>query len=56
MHTLSETTKTALYLKIHFHMKYSDIASQLEISEEAVKKRIARAAVKIKQFMEDSHE
>ena len=37
-------------------MKYSDIASQLEISEEAVKKRIARAAVKIKQFMEDSHE
>lgn len=54
--TLSETTKTALYLKIHFHMKYSDIASQLEISEEAVKKRIARAAVKIKQFMEDSHE
>ena len=35
--TLSETTKTALYLKIHFHMKYSDIASQLEISEEANK-------------------
>lgn len=54
--TLSETTKTALYLKIHFHMKYSDIASQLEISEEAVKKRIARATVKIKQFMEDNHE
>jgi hypothetical protein len=37
-------------------MKYSDIASQLEISEEAVKKRIARATVKIKQFMEDNHE
>lgn len=29
---LSETTRKPLYLKIHFHMKYSDIASQLEIS------------------------
>lgn len=50
--TLPEATKAAIYLKIHFDMKYSDIAGALGISEEAAKKRIARAIGKIKQFME----
>lgn len=53
IHTLPEAAKAALYLKMHFDMKYSDIAEELGISEETVKKRIARAVSKMKQFMED---
>lgn len=51
--TLPETSRTALYLKIHFDMKYPDIADALGISEETAKKRITRAVSSIKQFMED---
>ncbi len=52
MDTLPEGEKAALYLKIHFDMKYSDIAKTLFISEEAAKKRVLRAAHKIKDFIE----
>lgn len=52
--TLSESTKTAIYLRIHMNMKFSDIAQELGISEEAAKKRVLRGANKIKQFMEAS--
>ena len=52
INTFSENTKTALYLRIHLKMKYSDIASQMNISEQAAKKRVTRAIVKIKKFVE----
>lgn len=51
--TLSESSKSALYLKMHFGLKNSDIAKLLGISEEAAKKRILRASNLIKNFMED---
>ncbi len=50
--TLPETTKSAMYLKKHLGLKNSDIAGVLGISEEAAKKRVARAIQKIKQYME----
>ena len=50
--TFPDTTKTAIYFRIHFDMKYSDIAKTLNISEDAAKKRVERAIAKIKQFME----
>lgn len=51
--TLPEETRTALYLKLHFGMKNADIARQLGATEEAVKKRIERASVKIRKYVED---
>ena len=50
--TLPETTKAAVYLKMHLGFKNSDIANALGISEEAAKKRIARAINQIKQYMD----
>lgn len=50
--TLPETTKAAVYLKTHLGLKNSDIANALGISEEAAKKRVARAISQIKQYME----
>lgn len=50
--TLPETTKAAVYLKTHLGLKNSDIANALGISEEAAKKRVARAITQIKQYME----
>ena len=50
--TLPETTKAAVYLKTHLGLKNSDIANALGISEEAAKKRVARALSQIKQYME----
>lgn len=50
--TFPDTTKTAVYFRIHFDMKYSDIAKTLNISEDAAKKRVERAITKIKNFME----
>ncbi len=51
--TLPEGNKTALYLKVSFGMNNAAIAKTLGISEEAAKKRVARAMRQIKQFMED---
>ncbi len=51
--TFPDTTKTAIYFRIHLDMKYSDIAKVLGISEEAAKKRVERAMLKIKKYMED---
>lgn len=51
--TLPETTKAAIYLKMHLGLKNSDIAKALGISEEAAKKRVTRATNQIKQYMED---
>jgi len=50
--TLSETAKTALYFKLYLNMSYADIGNELGITEEAAKKRIARAAGKIMEFVE----
>ncbi len=50
--TLPETTKAAIYLKTHLGLKNNDIANALGISEEASKKRVARAITQIKQYME----
>ena len=50
--TFPDTTKTAIYFRIHFDMKYSDIAKTLNISENAAKKRVERAITKIKKYME----
>ena len=50
--TFPDTTKTAIYFRIHFDMKYSDIAKTLNISEDAAKKRVERAITKIKNYME----
>lgn len=50
--TLSETAKTALYFRLSLNMSYEDIGNELGITEEAVRKRIVRAAGKIMEFME----
>lgn len=50
--SLPEISKAALYLRIHLHMKYSDIADELGTSESAIKKRITRAANSIFKFVE----
>ncbi len=51
--TLSEASRSALYLKIHFGFGNDEIADALGISEEAAKKRISRAASRIRQYMEE---
>ncbi len=51
--TLSEASRSALYLKIHFGFGNNEIADALGISEEAAKKRISRAASRIRQYMEE---
>ena len=51
--TLSEANRSALYLKIHFGFGNDEIADALGISEEAAKKRISRAASRIRQYMEE---
>jgi RNA polymerase sigma-70 factor (ECF subfamily) len=51
--TLPETTKAALYLKMHLGLKNDDIAKDLGISYEAAKKRVARAMEQIRKYMED---
>lgn len=51
--TLPEGTKAALYLRMHLGLKNADIARVLGISEEAAKKRVARAAANIKHYMEE---
>lgn len=50
---MSETTKAAVYLKLHLGLKNSDIANVLGISEDAAKKRISRAKNQIKQYVEE---
>lgn len=50
--TLSESTKAAIYLRMHLGLKNADIAKILGISEEAAKKRVARAIHQIKHYME----
>lgn len=52
INTLPETTKAAVYLKTYLGLKNGDIANALGISEDAAKKRIARAISQIKQYME----
>ena len=54
--TLPEASKTAVYLKLSFDMKYSDIAKELGISEEAARKRVTRAIHQIRKFMEGKDE
>ena len=51
--TLPETTKAAVYMKTHLGLKNGEIANVLGISEDAAKKRIARAINLIKQYMEE---
>lgn len=51
-----EATKHALYLKVRFNMKYSQIAAELNCSESAVKKRISRAEEVIRKFMEGKND
>ncbi len=52
MKTMPEITQTAIYLKADLEMNNSDISKVLGISEEATRKRIARAISQIKQFVE----
>lgn len=53
--TLSEPLRQALLLRIHYQMNTSQIASTLNISETAARKRISDAGKKIKKFMEDRY-
>lgn len=50
--SISEPLRQALLLRIHYRMTTSQIASTLNISETAVRKRISDAGKKIKKFME----
>lgn len=50
--TLSEALRQALFLKIHYRMTTSEIASALGISETAARKRLSDAEKKIRQFLE----
>ena len=46
---LTEQTYRVFYLRFHDHLKYSEIATALHISEAAVYKHIAQALTKLKQ-------
>ncbi len=50
--TLSYDLRKVLYLRIEYELSYAEIGERLGISEEAAKKRFARAKNKIKQFLE----
>ena len=50
--SLSEALRQALFLKIHYQMTTSEIASALGISETAARKRLSDAEKKIRQFLE----
>lgn len=52
--TLSDISKSAVYLKINLNLKNNEIAKVLGISEEAAKKRLARAITQIKQYTEST--
>lgn len=51
--TMPEGVRAAVYLKLDLGLANSDIANTLGISEEATRKRIARAINQIKRYMED---
>lgn len=51
--SLSEPLRQALLLRIHYQMNTSQIASTLNISKTAVRKRLSDAGKKIKNFMEE---
>ena len=53
--SLSEPLRQALLLRIHYQMNTSQIASTLNISETAARKRISDAGKKIKKFLEDKY-
>ena len=53
--SLSEPLRQALLLRIHFQMNTSQIASTLNISETAARKRLSNAGKKIKQYMEEKN-
>lgn len=53
--SLSEPLRQALLLRIHYQMNTSQIASTLNISETAARKRISDAGKKIKKFMEEQN-
>lgn len=53
--SISEPLRQALLLRIHYRMNTSQIASTLNISETAVRKRISDAGKKIKKFMEEKY-
>lgn len=51
--TMPEGVRAAVFLKLDLGLANSDIANTLGISEEATRKRIARAINQIKRYMED---
>lgn len=51
--TMPVGVRSAVYLRQDLGLTNSDIANTLGISEEAARKRIARAINQIKQYMED---
>jgi len=50
--SLSEALRQVLFLKIHYQMTTSEIASALDISETAARKRLSDGGKKIRQFLE----
>ena len=50
--TLSEPLRQALFFRVHYNMNTSQIASVLNISETAARKRLSDAGKKIKIFLE----
>lgn len=53
--TLSETLKAAIRLRMYAGLKNSDIAGVLGITEEAAKKRVSRAAGRIRRYIMNSN-
>ena len=53
--SLSEPLRQALLLRIHYRMSTSQIASTLNISETAARKRISDAGKKIRKFLEGKY-
>ena len=53
--SLSEPLRQALLLRIHYHMNTSQIASTLNITETAARKRISDAGKKIRKFLEGKY-
>lgn len=53
--SLSEPLRQALLLRIHYQMNTSEIASALDISETAARKRLSDAGKKIKKYLKGNN-
>lgn len=50
---MTEANRQVMFLKLHFNLRYAEIADELGISETAVRKRASTAMKQIKDYLEE---